>query len=251
MGTLTTHSKQLGQLLEEHRLLYTAPAVETKLQQLINVSPHSFLTESELIRLFRRSQSVFFSTHLEVASGHHTGTYLRFESIAQHPELMDILTKDMTDWIVRIPGIQPVHGILAPNSDARLLAEGIAAKFKGEIPLRVVLAPFDSPTGRIGTDVPAEQIHEGERFIALNDVTARGNCVNKLGQIVTHRGGRVVGMMVFARRDSGQFPFMNELATRYPFYYGVALDMPQWEAVDCPFCRAEQGLLNWKDMPLL
>ena len=55
------------------------------------------------------------------------------------------------------------------------------------------------------------QIRRGERFLVLNDVTTRGQCVNKLGKVVTDHGGVLAGMMVFARRDSGQFPLMDEL----------------------------------------
>ena len=251
MDTLASHEKKLAQVIDHHRLLYADPTVETKLRQLIDISPHSFLTESELIGLFRRSQSVFFNTHLEVVSGHHTGTYLRFESIAHFPDRVEIIVKDMADWVSKLDKDQKVKGIIVPNSDARLLAEGIAHRLKDQLPLRVVPAPFDPTTGRIGTEVPTENIQKGEHFIAFNDVTARGNCVNKLGQIVTDRGGTVVGMMVFARRDSGQFPFMDALAAQYPFYYSVALDMPQWEQSECPLCRSGEELLSWREMPLL
>jgi orotate phosphoribosyltransferase len=58
-------------------------------------------------------------------------------------------------------------------------------------------------------------------------------------------------MMVFARRDSGQFPLMNELVARYPFYWTTDLDMPQWEPTICPLCRMNKPLLTWKDLPEL
>jgi len=57
--------------------------------------------------------------------------------------------------------------------------------------------------------------------------------------------------MVFGRRDSGQFPFMEELTAQYPFYFGAALDMPQWDPSECPLCRAGETLFSWKDMPFL
>jgi orotate phosphoribosyltransferase len=115
--------------------------------------------------------------------------------------------------------------------------------------LRVVLTPFDRQTGRIGAEVATGAIHDGERFVALNDVTTRGNCVSKLGSVVTERGGVLAGMMVFARRDSGQFPLMAELTAKFPFYYTADLDMPQWEPEACPLCRASQPVLAWRDLP--
>jgi orotate phosphoribosyltransferase len=58
-------------------------------------------------------------------------------------------------------------------------------------------------------------------------------------------------MLVFARRDSGQFPLVEELIAKHPFYYTADLRMPQWEPDHCPLCKAKQPLLSWKDMPEL
>jgi orotate phosphoribosyltransferase len=114
---------------------------------------------------------------------------------------------------------------------------------------RVTLTPYSSETGRIETEIAAGAIKPGERFLALNDVTTRGNCVGKLGKVITDNGGLLAGIMVFARRDSGQFPLVNELIARYPFYYATDLDMPQWEPAECPLCRTNKPLLSWRDMP--
>ncbi|HET8580793.1 MAG TPA: hypothetical protein VFL31_07325, partial [Nitrospiraceae bacterium] len=71
------------------------------------------------------------------------------------------------------------------------------------------------------------------------------------GKVVTEHGGILAGMMVFARRDSGQFPLMDELTTKFPFYYTSDLNMPQWEPAACPLCKAKKPLLSWRDMPEL
>ena len=42
----------------------------------------------DIHRLLRTSRSVYFDTHVEVVSGHHTATYVRFESIARFPQLV-------------------------------------------------------------------------------------------------------------------------------------------------------------------
>jgi orotate phosphoribosyltransferase len=117
--------------------------------------------------------------------------------------------------------------------------------------LRTVLTPFDHETGKIGTEIVSGTVDPGERFLSLNDVTTRGMCVSKLGKVVTDHGGRLAGMMVFARRDSGQFPFVDELTATYPFYFGVDLDMPQWEPSDCHACRDKKPLVSWRDLPAL
>lgn len=250
MISSTGQRKQLSEIIDYHRLLYATPEIESKLHSLISPSPHSSLTSSDIQRILRHSQAVFFDTHVEVVSGHHTGTYLRMESMALFPNLIEEMAEDMSQWLAGFMHHKKVDGLIVPASDARLLADAIVSRLDS-YDLRVVHAPFDPQTGKIGTDIPNQRVAPGEHFIALNDLTARGNCINKLGHIITDRKGLLVGLMVFFRRDSGQFPFMDELASRYPFYYGAALNMPQWEPEQCPLCRRHDPLFSWRDMPQL
>ncbi|HZH48660.1 MAG TPA: hypothetical protein VFD86_02730 [Nitrospira sp.] len=249
--SVSTVEQALVELVDRHRALYEGPVIEAKLKPVVRAGSHTELTEWDILRVLRTSQSVFFDTHVEVVSGHHTATYLRFESIARFPELIRLLAQDMAEWIGRTFHHDPITGIVATSSAAELLAQGIADRLHGTMRLRVTLTPYSCETGRIGTDIKVGTIKAGERFLALNDVTTRGNCVSKLGKVITDKGGLLAGMMVFARRDSGQFPLMNELVAQHPFYYTTDLDMPQWEPANCPLCRMNRPLLSWKDMPEL
>ena len=251
MSVHVTDGQTLAELVQRHRALYNGPAIDTKLGTIIRDGSHTKLTGWDILRVLRTSQSVFFDSHVEVVSGHHTATYLRFESIARFPELIGLLARDMAEWIRRAFQSEPITGIVATTSAAELLAEGIADQLHDTMRLRVTLTPYNCETGRIGTDITIGTIKPGERFVALNDVTTRGNCVSKLGKVITDNGGLLAGMMVFARRDSGQFPLMEELTTRYPFYSAADLDMPQWEPDQCPLCKNNQPLLSWRDMPEL
>lgn len=249
--SVITDEQALAELVRRHRELYNGPAIEAKLEAIIRDGPHTELTGWDILRVLRTSQSVFFDTHVEVVSGHHTATYLRFESIARFPELIRLLARDMALWIRRTFETYPITGIVATTSAAELLAEGIADVLHDTMRMRVTLTPFSCETGRIGTDIKIGAIKPGEHFVALNDVTTRGNCVSKLGKVITDNGGLLAGMMVFARRDSGQFPLMGDLIAQHPFYYATDLDMPQWEPAQCPLCRANKPLLSWRDMPEL
>jgi orotate phosphoribosyltransferase len=239
------------ELVDRHRALYDGPAIDAKLQPVVRAGSHTQLTDWDILRVLRTSRSVFFDTHVEVVSGHHTATYLRFESIARFPELIRLLAQDMVEWIGRTFQHDPITGIVATKSAAEVLAQGIENQLHDMMRLRLTLTPYSCETGRIGTDVQGGTIRPGERFLALNDVTTRGNCVGKLGKVITDNGGLLAGMMVFARRDSGQFPLMNELVAQHPFYYATDLDMPQWEPANCPLCPINKPLLSWKDMPEL
>jgi len=249
--SVITAEQALVDLAQRHRKLYDGTGIDARLEAIIRDGSHTALTGWDVLRMLRTSRAVFFDTHMEVVSGHHTATYLRFESVARFPELVKLLARDMAEWIRRTFEQHPVTGIVATASAAQVIAEGIADVLNDTMPLRVTLTPYSFDTGRIGTDIKPGAIKPDERFLALNDVTTRGNCVSKLGNVITGNGGQLAGMMVFARRDSGQFPLMNELIAQYPFYYTTDLDMPQWEPARCPLCRMNKPLLSWKDMPEL
>jgi orotate phosphoribosyltransferase len=249
--SVITDEQALAELVHRHRDLYTGPAIDARLDAIIRDSLHTELTGWDILRVLRTSQSVFFDTHVEVVSGHHTATYLRFESIARFPELIRLLARDMAEWIRWTFENNPITGLVATTSAAEMLAEGIADVLHDTMRMRVTLTPFSCDTGRIGTDIKIGAIRPGEHFVALNDVTTRGNCVSKLGKVITDNGGLLAGMMVFARRDSGQFPLIGDLIAQHPFYYTTDLDMPQWEPAQCPLCRTNKPLLSWRDMPEL
>lgn len=236
-------------VIDLHRRLYAGPEIEAKLHQIVRVIPHAKLSSPDIQRMLRTARAVFFDTHVEVVSGHHTATYLRFESVARFPEFITLIARDMADWLHSTYRHDPIVGLVATASDARLIAERVVELLADDMPLRVLLTPFNQETGKIGIEIPQGTIRQGERFVALNDVTTRGMCVSKLGKVITDHGGHVAGMMVFARRDSGQFPLMDELTARLPFYYAADLMMPQWEPGECPMCHAGLPLLSWKDMP--
>ena len=249
--SVITGEQALVELVQRHRELYNGPAIDTKLEAIIRDGSHTKLSGWDILRVLRTSQSVFFDTHVEVVSGHHTATYLRFESIARFPVLIRLLAQDMAEWIRRTFQNDPITGLVATTSAAELLAEGIADVLHDTMRMRVTLTPYSCETGRIGTDIKIGAIKLGEHFVALNDVTTRGNCVSKLGKVITDNGGLLAGMMVFARRDSGQFPLVNTLIAQQPFYYTTNLDMPQWEPAQCPLCQTNMPLLSWRDMPKL
>jgi len=251
MSVTVTDEQAVTELIHRHRALYDGPAIEPRLKSIIRDVPHSKLSDWDVHRILRSSRAVFFDTHVEVASGHHTGTYLRFESIARFSQLVTLIARDMADWIRQTYEKDPVVGLVTTVSDAQVLAERVADLLHEKMRLRVVLTPFNRETGKIGTEVIAGAIRAGERFVVLNDVTTRGNCVGKLGKVVTEHGGVLAGMMVFARRDSGQFPLMDDLTAKFPFYYTADLNMPQWEPAGCPLCKAKKPLLSWRDMPEL
>src|SRR5207249_3307334 len=184
MSSKTMDERAFKEMLDRHRDLYDGPAIDPKLKGIIRDAPCSKLSDWDIHRILRTSRSVFFDTHVEVVSGHHTATYLRFASIARMPALIRLIARDMSEWVLQTYRKDPVVGIVATASEAHVLVQELAGLLREHMPLCVVLTPFDQQTGKIGTQVATGAIHDGERFLVLNDVTTRGNCVSKLGKVV-------------------------------------------------------------------
>src|SRR5215467_8610441 len=151
--SVSTVEQALVELVDRHRALYDGGAIDAKLALIVRAGAHTQLTEGDILRLLRTSRSVFFDTHVEVVSGHHTATYLRFESIAHFPELIRLLARDMAGWIRRTFETNPITGAVATTSAAEVLAEGVADVLHDTMRMRVALTPFSCETGRIGTDI--------------------------------------------------------------------------------------------------
>ena len=143
MTVRVTDKQVVTELSRRHKTLYDGPAVEPKLKSIIRDAPQSKLSDWDIHRILRSSQSVFFDTHVEVVSGHHTGTYLRFDSIARFSQLITLIARDMADWLRQTYEKDPVVGLVATASDAQLLAERVADLLREKMRLRVVLTPFN------------------------------------------------------------------------------------------------------------
>jgi orotate phosphoribosyltransferase len=249
MQAITAIEQTLTEIKDRHAVLYDSPEVDRRLREIIREFPGSKLTSWDTLRILRTARAVLFDVHVEVVSGHHTATYLRFDSIARFPQLISIIARDMADWLHRRFERERVSGLVVTRSSAMLLGERVVDVLRHEYPLQLITTPYDEQTGRIGTDVDEGAIRSGERYVVLNDVTTRGNCVSKLATVVTDHGAIPAGMMVFARRDSGQFPLVQQLMSRHPLYFTVDVEMPQWAPEECPLCRNGRPLVSWKDMP--
>ena len=123
MTVKLSEGRGLTELVESHRKLYDSALIDTKLNAIIRDAPQSKLSDWDVHRILRTSRSVFFNSHVEVVSGHHTATYLRFESIAAFPQLIRLIARDMADWVLRRCPNGELEGIVATASAAEVLAD--------------------------------------------------------------------------------------------------------------------------------
>src|SRR5439155_7478852 len=158
MNSKSMDERAFKEMLDWHRDLYDGPSIDPKLKGIIRDAPCSKLSDWDIHRMLRTSRSVFFDTHVEVVSGQHTATYFRFASLARFPQLVRLIVRDMADWVRQTFTKDPIVGMVATASEARLLADGVASILQAEMPLRVVLTPYSPETGKMGTAVSAGAI---------------------------------------------------------------------------------------------
>ena len=86
--SVMTDEQAVAELVQRHRDLYDGPTIDTKLEAIIRDGSHTKLSGWDILRVLRTSRSVFFDTHVEVVSGHHTATFdrLRCSSVVFHPQ---------------------------------------------------------------------------------------------------------------------------------------------------------------------
>ena len=167
MSVHLSEDRGIVELVERHRILYEGPDIEGKLKAMIRDAPQSKLSEWDVHRILRTSKSVFFDTHVEMVSGHHTTTYLRSNSIARIPPIATLIARDMADWMHHRFALKPIVGLVAPSSDVQLVAQQIGDLLPRQLPLKIVLTTFDRETGKIGTDIAPAAIKPGERVAIM------------------------------------------------------------------------------------
>ncbi len=136
------------EIVEQQRTIYDGSEIDVRMQHIIRDTPHPTLSSWDIQRLLRASRAVYFDSHVQVVSGHHTEVYLRFESIARVPDLVTIIASNMAEWILQTFHHAPPAGILTTSSDARLLAERTCEILAARLRLRTVLTPFNSRHGQ-------------------------------------------------------------------------------------------------------
>src|SRR6185503_17237621 len=142
-----TVEQALVEMVARHQALYERSEIDAMLRSIVRAGSHTNLTEEDVLRILRTSRCVFFDTHVEVVSGHHTATYLRFESIAHFPDLVRQIARDMAGWISRTFGSNPIMGLMATSSASKQLAEEIATELRVSTRLKTVLTPYSWETG--------------------------------------------------------------------------------------------------------
>lgn len=181
--------------------------------------------EEKLQHLFERVGAVRHG-HFELSSGRHSATYVQCALVMQFPELAERLGRELAvklrDIAVDCVASPALGGILVGHEVARGLG------------VRAVFVERDS-SGQMALR-RGFSFQPGERVLVVEDVWTTGGSTRETMTVVEHAGGRAVAAAALIDRSGGRLDL--PVAARAL----MEIDIPSYEAYDCPQCRAGQAL---------
>ncbi|MBI2914054.1 MAG: orotate phosphoribosyltransferase [Chloroflexi bacterium] len=162
--------------------------------------------------------------HFQLASGKHSADYVEKFRLLQYPQHTEVLCGMIA---ARFRESQPqlvagptTGGIIISYEVARLLGvRGIFAE-KG-----------DGPDGQGGRAFQRGfEIGAGERTLIVDDVLTTGGSLREVVEAVRRAGGEPIGLGVLVDRSGGK------VGLGLPFFACLTLELPTYEASQCPLC---------------
>ncbi len=175
-----------------------------------------------------RDAGALLEGHFLLASGMHSPTYLQCALVLREPSRAERVCGRLA-YRFADAGVQTVigpaiGGIVVAHEVARAL--GAKALFAER--------QDGSMTLRRGFAVEA-----GERVLLAEDVVTTGGSLREVQQMVTAAGAEVVGVAALVDRTSGRDPGFG-----MPLVSLVKIDVPTYQADDCPLCREGVPLIK-------
>jgi len=178
-------------------------------------------TAAEAEKLLREAGALL-EGHFQLTSGKHSARYVEKFRLLEQPVQTEALCRMIAEWS---RGVSPqvvtgptTGGIIISYEVARMLGtRSIFAEKNEGAPGRSFQRGF--------------VIEPGERVLVVDDVLTTGGSVREVIDAVKSLGGVVAGVAVLVDRAGGRTDFGT------PFFACLALDIPAYEAADCPLCR--------------
>jgi orotate phosphoribosyltransferase len=178
-------------------------------------------TAAETEQLLREAGALL-DGHFQLASGKHSSRYVEKFRLLEQPVQTEALCRMIAEW-ARRAAPQVVTG---PTTGGIIISYEVA-RILGT---RSVFA--EKTEGQAGRSFQRGfVIAPGERVLVVDDVLTTGGSVREVISAVQSLGGVVAGVAVLVDRSGGRTDFGA------PFFACLALDIPAFEASECPLCR--------------
>ena len=179
----------------------------------------------EIIQLFERVGAVRHG-HFELSSGRHSSTYVQCALVLQYPESAERLGRALAE---KFKGVQ-IDCVASPALGGVLVGHEVA---RG-LGVRDVFVERDI-SGRMALR-RGFAFQPNERVLVVEDVWTTGGSTRETIGVVEQAGGLAVAAGALIDRSG------NRLELNVPTKALIDLDIPSYEAFECPLCRSGQEI---------
>lgn len=186
---------------------------------------------NEALELLKQTKAILTDSHFVGTSGRHMPTYINKDALYPHVlatsrmgELFAEKNKDLAIDVVAAPAL---GGIVLSTWTAYHLSKH---KNKEILGIYTEKTPEKDQVFTRGYDM----LVAGKNVLVIEDLTTTGGSVKKVVDSVKKVGGTVVGVCVMVNKDP---KLVTSETVGAPFSSLAVLEVPSWEAKDCPLCK--------------
>lgn len=178
------------------------------------------MTQEKALEIFKET-GVLLEGHFRLTSGRHSDRYMQCAKVFQYARHAEELCAALAGQFDR------VDVVIGPAVGAIQMAYEVSRHIEGS---RNIFAEREDGkfTLRRGFE-----IKPGERVLVVEDNITTGGSVIEVIELVRSLGGDIIGVGSLVDRSGGKADF------GVPFNPVVRVDIPSWEAENCPLCALD------------
>ena len=177
------------------------------------------MTEKQVVELFEK-HGALLTGHFKLSSGLHSEKYLQCALVLQHPDVAQMLSKDITGKFSK----NKIDVVIGPALGGVTLAYE-AARAIG------VRGLFTERQDGVMVLRRGFSVSKGEKVLVVEDVVTTGGSTKEVIELIKSLGADVVGVGSVIDRSSKRIDF------GVPFESLAKVDVQTFEEKVCPLCK--------------
>ena len=175
-----------------------------------------------------RESEALLEGHFLLSSGRHAGRYVQCARMLQYPNIAGAVCADLVKYVQETTGnARPFDVVLGPAMGAVTFSYELARAFgvRGLFAERAAEGGFELRRGF--TIAPDEHV------LVAEDVVTTGKSAGEVVTMLRAMGVKNISAASIVNRSGKDNPF-GDIA----YYRCLDLEVPSWEAKDCPLCAS-------------
>lgn len=176
------------------------------------------MKEEEITEILKETGALW-EGHFLLTSGRHSPFYIQCALLLQYPQKAAYLLKELAAPFKE----EKIEAVVGPATGGIIPAYELAR----QLSCRALFTEREAGkmTLRRGFKIEA-----GEKVLAVEDVVTTGGSLQETIEVLKERGAEVIGAVAIVDRSS------KPLSFSVPFTALLKLDIPSYEAQNCPLC---------------